>query len=83
MDLSRTVKIFVMVIVICGIINTPIPYTKVLGFVACSVTSKVLGMGYAECSWDDVKTIKSGNRSALGSDISEKQSIVYSSACIE
>ena len=33
--------------------------------------------------WGDVKTIKSGNRSALGSDISEKQSIVYTSTCIE
>ena len=31
----------------------------------------------------DVKTIKSGKRSALCSDISERQSIVYTSACIE
>ena len=31
----------------------------------------------------DVKTKKSGNRSALGSDIYEKQSIVYTSSCIE
>ena len=60
-----------------------LPSTKVLGFVACRVTSKILGIGYAERSWGDVKTIKSGKRSALGSDISEKQSIVYTSACIE
>ena len=60
-----------------------LPSTKVLGFVACRVTSKMLGIGSAERSWGDVKTIKSGKRSALGSDISEKQSIVYTSACIE
>ena len=52
-------------------------------FVACRVTSKILGIGSAERSWGDVKTIKSGKRSALGSDISEKQSIMYTSACIE
>ena len=48
-----------------------LPSTKVLGFVACRVTSKIIGIGSAERSWDDVKTIKSGKRSALGSDISE------------
>ena len=57
--------------------------TTVLGFVAYRVTSKILGIGSAERSWGDVKTIKSGKRSALGSDISEKHSIVYTSACIE
>ena len=59
-----------------------LPSTKVLGFVACRVTSKILGIGSAERSWGDVKKIKSGKRSALGSDISEKQSIVYEYACI-
>ena len=59
------------------------PFTKVLDFVACRVTSKVLGIGAAERSWGDVKTIKSGKRSAISSDVSEKQSIVYTSACIE
>ena len=43
----------------------------------------MLGIWSAELSWGDVKTIKSGNISALGSDISEKQSIVYKYACIE
>ena len=57
--------------------------TKVLGFVACRVTSKIYWIGSAERSWGDVKTIKSGKRSTLGSDISENQSIVYTSACIE
>ena len=41
-----------------------LPFTKFLGFVACKVTSKVLGIGAAERSWGDVKTIKSGKRSA-------------------
>ena len=57
--------------------------TKVLGFVACRVTSKVLGVGAVERSWGDLKTIKSGKRSAIRSDVSDKQSIVYTSACIE
>ena len=43
----------------------------------------MLGIGSAKRSWGDVKTIKSGKWSALGSEISEKQSIVYKSACIE
>ena len=58
-------------------------FTKFLGFVVCRVTSKVLDIGAAENSWGDVKTIKSGKRSAISSDVSEKQSIVYTSACIE
>ena len=57
--------------------------TKVLGFVACRVTSKVLGIGAAERSWGDVNTIKFWKRSAISSDVSEKHSIVYKSACIE
>ena len=60
-----------------------IPCTKVLSFVACRVTSKVLGIGAEERSWDDVKTIKSEKRSAISSDVTEKQSIVYKYACIE
>ena len=60
-----------------------LPFTKVLGFVSCRVTSKVLGIGAAERSWGDVKTITSGKRSAVSSDVSEKHSIVYTSACIE
>ena len=57
-----------------------LPFTKVLGFVAFRVTSKVLGIGAAERSWGDVKTIKSGKRSTISSDVSEKQSTVYTSA---
>ena len=60
-----------------------LPFTKILGFVACIVTSKVLGIGAADRSWGDVKTIKSVKISAISSDVSEKQSIVYTSSCIE
>ena len=59
-----------------------LPCTKVIGFVECRFTSKVLGIGAAEYSWGDVKTIKSGKRYAISSDVSQKQSIVYISACI-
>ena len=44
---------------------------------------KIIGIGSADRSWGDVKIIKSGKRSAIGSDISENQSIVYKSVCIE
>ena len=47
-----------------------LPYTKDFGFVACRVTSKILEIGSAKRLWGDVKTIKTGKRSALGSDIS-------------
>ena len=60
-----------------------LPLTKVLGFVACRVTSNVLDIGAAEGSWGEVKTIQSGKRSPIRSDVSEKQSIVYTFACIE
>ena len=32
-----------------------LPRTKVLGFVACRVRSKVIGIGAAETSWGDKK----------------------------
>ena len=33
-----------------------LPCTKVIGFVACIVTSKMIGMGSAERSWNSVNT---------------------------
>ena len=60
-----------------------LPFTKVLGFVVCKVTSKVLCICAAERFWGDVNTIKSGNRYAISSDVSEKQSIVYTSTSTE
>ena len=53
------------------------------GFVARRVRSKILGIGAAGSSWGKVKTIKSGKRSSISSDVSEKQIIVYTSACIK
>ena len=43
----------------------------------------MIGIGSAERSCGDIKKIKPGKISALGIDISENQSIVYTSACIE
>ena len=63
--------------------NYSLPCTKVLGFVACRVTSKVLGIVTEERSWGDVNTNKYGKVSDIISDVSEKQSIVYTYTCIE
>ena len=57
-----------------------LPCTKVLNFVACIVISRIIGNGAVERYWVDVKTIKSDKISAISSDISEKKSIVYTSA---
>ena len=54
-----------------------LPCTKVLGFLAYRVTSKVIGIGASERSWGDVKAIKSGIRYDISSDVLYKQSIVY------
>ena len=56
------------------------PYTKVLGQVACIVTSKRLGIGSAERAWKDVKNIKSGTASHIKAERLEKQSIIYTTA---
>ncbi len=53
-----------------------LPYTSVLGFVACCVTSKRLGIGLAERSWADGKKIKDGKRSNLGGISLEKRAII-------
>ena len=60
-----------------------IPYTTVLGFVACRVTSKLCGIGPAERSWGAVKQIKTGQRSHLNGQSTEKRSIIYVSSKIE
>ena len=57
-----------------------LPYTNVLGFVACRTTSKNLGIGAAERSWGDVKEIKSGKRSHLGTKLVEMRAILYTAA---
>ncbi len=60
-----------------------LPYTQVLGFVACKVTSKRLVSGAAERSLSEVKMIKDGKRSKLSGDSLEKHAILYTSAHLE
>ena len=60
-----------------------LPCTKVLGLISCRIVSKVLGIGAAKPYWDYVNSIKSDKISAIRSDVQQKQSIVYTSACIE
>ena len=60
-----------------------LPYTKVLGFVACRVTSKRLRIGSGERAWSDVKQIKDGKRSNLSGDSLEKRAILFTSAHLE
>ncbi len=52
-----------------------IPYTSVLGFVVCHVTSKLCGIGPAERSWGGVKQVKDGKRSHLSGKLTEKRTI--------
>ena len=57
-----------------------LPYTQVLGFVACRVCSKLCGIGPAERAWAAVKTIKTDKRSHLGGKSIEKRSVIYITA---
>ena len=56
-----------------------LPYTKVLGFVACRVTSKNGGIGVCERGWGDVKYVADGKRFNLGASI-EDRAIIYTTA---
>lgn len=60
-----------------------LPYTKVFGFVACRVCSKILGIGPCERVWGDTKSIKAGKRKHLGGKSTAKRTVVYSTAKIE
>ena len=57
-----------------------LPCTTVLGFVACCVTCKNLGIGAAERAWSGTKDIKDGKRANLGGESTEKRTILYVSA---
>ena len=57
-----------------------LPYTRVLGYVACRVTSKLCGIGPAERCWSAVKQIKKDKRSHLSGESTEKRSVIYMSA---
>ena len=74
---------FFRVIVIYGIRRIIYHVQRCLVFSAYRATSTIIGIGDAEGSWGDVKTMKYVKRSDISSNISEKQSIVYTSACIE
>ena len=57
--------------------------TQVVDFVACRVTSKILGIDAARHSWGDIKKSNPGKIPSLSSDIHEKHSIFYTSSLIE
>ena len=57
--------------------------TQVLGWVACRVTSKILGIGNAERAWGAVKQLKSGRRGHLSGPNTKKQATVFAKACID
>ena len=44
-------------------LNCSLPWTKLLGIVACRVTYKILEIGDIERPWGDVNTNKSENNS--------------------
>ena len=59
-----------------------LPYTFVLGFVGCRTTSKGGGIGACERNWGDVKCVKTGKRSHMSGESTEKRAILYSSALV-
>jgi hypothetical protein len=54
--------------------------TTVLVYVACCVTSKVLGIGAAERSWGDVKQLKTDKRSHFSVEAVEQHIIIFGAA---
>ena len=50
--------------------------TKVLGALACRVTSKAKGVGCAERHWKATKRHKKGKRGKLGSEVTKKPSTI-------
>ena len=58
-------------------------YAKVLGPLACRVTSKILGIGSAERSWGDVKHLKTNKRAHLSADRVKKQATIFGSYSME
>jgi hypothetical protein len=49
-----------------------IPYTTVLEYMTCHVTSKLCGIGPAERSWGRAKQFKDSKRSHLSGELTEK-----------
>ena len=83
MNLYEKSKTSEMVTVIFGIKSIHFLLPRFFSVVESRLTSKVLGIGVKERSWDDVKTNKSGKISSISIDVSVKHSIVYTPACIE
>ena len=57
--------------------------TLILGWVACRVTSKILGIGNAERAWGAVKQLKSVGRGHLSVQNTVKQVTIFAKACID
>jgi Protein of unknown function (DUF 659) len=60
-----------------------LPFTQVLGHVACRVTSKTLGIGASERAWAAVKHLKTDKRSHLSAKAVAKQSTLFCIASID
>jgi hypothetical protein len=54
-----------------------LPRTKVLGKLACLVSSKILGIGTVEHNWKQVKKIKYGDLANLGNKVTAKITNIY------
>jgi hypothetical protein len=63
--------------------NYTILYCKELAYVACKVTSKLLGIGNCERQWDKTKSCALGRHALMSSEKLKKQSIIYGAHCIE
>jgi hypothetical protein len=53
-----------------------------LAFVACRVTSKLLGIGNCERQWDQTKFCCTGKRSLISSEKLKKQCIIHGAHCL-
>jgi hypothetical protein len=60
-----------------------LPYTTILGKLACRVCSKIVGMGSAERAWGDVKHLKTDKRCSLRIEALKKQSTIFGASCME
>ncbi len=60
-----------------------LPFTELLGFVACQTMSKHVVIRSVEWSWSDVKTIKHGKHAINGGKSLEKRAILYTSAKLD
>ena len=60
-----------------------LPYTKVLGKVACIICSKLCGQGQAEREWGFTKDVRQGKRLRLGSQNLMDQVTCYAAYSVE